>query len=237
MTGSTSVHPGADRFRVVPWRGRGEVVLIAPVPGAAPPGPEGVRHCVDALARRGVREVVTGALAPAEQPAFLAAGFDVREHLHLLAHDLRDLPVPSRPVRLRRGRRSDRPAVLDVDRLAFEEFWRLDDVGLTDALEATLASRFRIAGDRRPVGYAVTGRAGPRGYLQRLAVRPDHHGRGIAATLVADGLRWLRRHGCESAAVNTQHRNVTALAVYEHLGFRRQPEGLVVLSRTVGPPG
>ncbi len=236
MTGSTSVRLGTDRFRVVPWRGRGEVALVAPQPGAPVPGPDAVRRCVDALGRQGVREVVTGALARREQPAFLAAGFDVREHLLLLAHDLSTIPAPSRPARLRRGRRADRPGVLAVDRLAFDdEFWRLDEGGLTDALEATSTSRFRVFGEGGPVAYAVTGRAGPRGYLQRLAVRPDHQGRGIAATLVADGLGWLRRHGCDSAVVNTQEGNATALAVYEHLGFRRQPHGLAVLSLTLRP--
>jgi len=53
---------------------------------------------------------------------------------------------------------------------------------------------------------------------------------------VIDGLRWLRRHGVQRAVVNTQERNVRALAMYERLGFRRQPEGLSVLTRPTGAP-
>jgi ribosomal protein S18 acetylase RimI-like enzyme len=79
------------------------------------------------------------------------------------------------------------------------------------------------------VGYAVTGRAGRRGFLQRLAVQPDHQRGGLGRALVLDGLRWLRRWRAERAVVNTQLENDAALALYENLGFRREPSGLSVL--------
>ncbi len=88
-----------------------------------------------------------------------------------------------------------------------------------------------------PVGYLVTGRAGARGYLQRLAVDPAQQRLGIGTALVVDGLRWLRRHGVQRAVVNTQESNTGALAMYEHLGFRRQAVGLSVLARPTGLAG
>jgi ribosomal protein S18 acetylase RimI-like enzyme len=84
-------------------------------------------------------------------------------------------------------------------------------------------------------GYAITGRAGPRGYLQRLAVDPSVQRQGIGAALVADGLRWLRRWGAREVLVNTQVGNGPALALYEALGFRLQPDGLAVLRRDLEP--
>jgi ribosomal-protein-alanine N-acetyltransferase len=93
-------------------------------------------------------------------------------------------------------------------------------------------ARFRVSTVRsRVVGYAVTGRAGRRGYVQRLAVHPDHASRGIGAALVVDGLRWLQRHDAEQAVVNTQSSNERARRLYERLGFRLQPSGLVVLEK------
>ena len=86
-------------------------------------------------------------------------------------------------------------------------------------------------GGREIVGYAITGRAGPRGYLQRLAVDPLLQRRGIGAALVRDGLRWLRRWGAREVLVNTQVDNRAALALYEALGFRLQADGLAVLRR------
>jgi ribosomal protein S18 acetylase RimI-like enzyme len=231
MAPSDLIHIGADRFRVLPWQGDDGVAVVSPVPGGRPPAEDSVRDCLQLLAGRGVREVVTGALAQPELPGFLNAGFVVRERLHLLAHDLHELPpLPHRP-RLRRGRVADHPAVLAVDAAAFEDFWRLDDTSLADALEATASSRFRVATGSGLQGYLITGRAGTRGYLQRLAVSPAHQREGIGTALVVDGLRWLRRHGVHRAVVNTQETNAAALAMYEHLGFRREPDGLAVLAR------
>ncbi|MET0738955.1 MAG: GNAT family N-acetyltransferase, partial [Acidimicrobiales bacterium] len=79
------------------------------------------------------------------------------------------------------------------------------------------------------VGYAVAGRAASRGYIQRVAVHPDHDGHGLGRELVTDALHWLHRRGARRAVVNTQEGNVTALHLYEALGFRPEPVGLDVL--------
>jgi ribosomal protein S18 acetylase RimI-like enzyme len=194
-----------------------------------------VRHCCDLLATRGFGEVLTGALSPAEQRGFLDAGFTVRESLHLLAHDLDDLPAtPVAP--LRRARPGDRDAVLSVDGAAFPPFWRLDREGLTDALEATPSSRFRVVGVGAVEGYAIVGRASRRGYVQRLAVAPELQGGGLGRALLVDGLRWLRRWGVARAVVNTQVDNERARRLYESLGFRMAPSGLAVLGRALQVP-
>ena len=227
---------GAERVRAGTWRGREGIAYLAPVPGAPAPSPAFVDRCLARLADRGYVEVITGALAPPEQRGFLAAGFAVREHLVLLAHDLLVLPpAPSVDgVRLRRAWRRDRPAVLETDGAAFREFWRLDDAGLDEAVSATPSARFRVAtaGDRL-VGYAVTGRAGRQGYVQRLAVDPTAQRRGIGRLLVVDGLHWLDRRGAARAVVNTQPDNAPALELYRRLGFREQPAGLDVLARSL----
>jgi ribosomal protein S18 acetylase RimI-like enzyme len=185
--------------------------------------------------------VLTPALAELEQAPFTAAGFTVHERLHLLGHDLRRVPEPSAPgARLRRGRTRDVPDVLAVDGLAFDRFWRFDATGLADARTATPHARFRVATvGGRVVGYHVTGRAGTLGYLQRLAVHPANHGRGVGTALVGDSLDWCRRKGCASVLVNTQEANQRALALYEHLGFRPEPTGLAVLGLPLddGPAG
>lgn len=225
---------GAGRLRVGPWRGDDRVAYLAPVGDGPAPTPDAVRRAVAGLVGRGYQEAVTAALGPLEAQGFLLAGFEVHERLHLLSRDLTDLP-PAPAVPLRRGRRRDRAAVLEVDGRAFSPFWRLDDAGLDEALAATPASRFRVADDTDDVtgeaiaGYAITGRAGRRGFLQRLAVEPDCEGRGLGRALVLDGLAWLRRRGCDRVVVNTQEANARALTLYEQLGFRRQHAGLAVL--------
>jgi ribosomal protein S18 acetylase RimI-like enzyme len=234
VTSATTVmESGRERLRVGPWRGDPDTAYLNPVPGAPLPSADFVRRCLRTLTGQGYGRVVTGALSPSEQSSFRAAGFVVTEHLHLLSHDLRSIPEVEAPEGLlRRSARRDREQVLALDQLAFDPFWRLDDSGLDEALAATPHTRFRVAATPEGViGYAITGRAGRRGYLQRLAVHPDEQRRGLGTLLVADALRWLRRWRADRAMVNTQLANERALALYERVGFRREPSGLSVLAR------
>jgi ribosomal protein S18 acetylase RimI-like enzyme len=227
---------GGGRIRVGQWHGDQRVGYLAPVGEAPAPGVTDVRAACERLARSGFAEVVTAAVGPLESQGFLLAGFEVHERLHLLERDLVGLPAAP-PASLRRARRRDRPRVLAVDGAAFSDFWRLDDAGLDEALSATPTSRFRVAladgSDEGIGGYAIVGRAGRRGFLQRLAVEPAAQGAGLGRALVLDGLDWLRRRGAERVVVNTQEANDRALQLYERLGFRRQAGGLAVLKKAL----
>lgn len=221
-------------MRTGPWRGQLEIACLSPLPDGPPPSATFVHHCLDQLAARGFSRVVTTALSVPEQAGFLGAGFGVEEDLHLLVHDLQWLP-PAPPASLRRASQTDRPAVLEVDNRSFAPFWRIDDDGLTDAIAATPRTRFRVAsGETGVIAYAVSGRAGRRGFLQRLAVEPGHQREGLGRALALDALFWLRRWRVERAVVNTQLDNVAALSLYEGLGFRREQTCLSVLSRGIG---
>ncbi|HEU5150738.1 MAG TPA: GNAT family N-acetyltransferase [Iamia sp.] len=227
-------HP-ASVLRTVAWRGREDIALVTVRPGGPPPTAGEIAALVERSTRAGVRRLVTGALTDAEREPFAQAGFTVHDRLHLLRHDLVDLPVVDSPVRLRRARRIDVETALAVDARAFEPFWRLDRGGLDDALAATTSARFRVADDGGVVGYAVTGRSAARGYLQRLAVDPERWRRGVGAALVADGLRWLRRRHVRAAVVNTQVGNDGAYALYRRMGFVPEPRGLTVLTLPLTP--
>ena len=237
MSANRQLTRGDGRLRVATWRGDTSTAFLTPVRG--PVTTTVVERWLGDLARDGFRAVLTPALGAADQTPFLASGFTVHERLHLLTRDLEALPQPGEVAGLlRRSRRADRARLLEVDGSAFPDFWQLDDDALTDALAATPSSRLRVAdtGSARLAGYAITGRAGPRGYLQRLAVDPAEQRRGIGTALVVDGLRWLRRWGAREVLVNTQEHNAAALALYEVLGFRCQADGLAVLRRSVEAP-
>lgn len=231
---------GPDRFLVGPWHDDPTTAYVSVAPSTAVlTSRASVERCLEQLVASGYRRAVTAALRANDAHVFGTAGFTVRERLHVLRHDLRSLPELPGTVAttLRRSRRRDRAAVLDVDRAAFDPFWTLGPDGLDEALDATASVRFRVAdgdatsGRRRAlVGYAVCGRAADVGYLQRLAVHPSASRRGIGTALVVDALQWLRRRRARLVLVNTQESNLAALALYRHLGFRPEPEPLVVLS-------
>lgn len=186
-----------------------------------------------ALRAAGFERARTGALGHRDASALLAAGWKIAAHLHLLRHDLRHLP-PEHPrggPRLRRARQSDLAAATALDDSAFPLDWRLGQEGLAEALKATPRARFRLAAERaHPVAYAICGRSGREGYVQRLAVAPSAQRQGLGRALTLDGLRWLKRWRATSASVNTYVGNDAALRLYRSLGFVEIRPGLMVLT-------
>jgi GNAT superfamily N-acetyltransferase len=222
-------------LRVSPWPNDDLVTptaQLAPVVGEPLPSASALGELGRDLFHSGYGEAVTVALSPREQIPFLAAGFAVREELHLLVHHMGPLPRRGSP-RTRRVRGDDWAGILATDSEAFSPFWRLGRHGLLHAMSATPVRRLRVVGHSTRaddvVGYALTGRAGAVGYLQRLAVRPGAQRQGVGRALVLDGLHWLRRHRVERVLVNTQLTNARALDLYLGVGFVPETDRLAVL--------
>jgi ribosomal protein S18 acetylase RimI-like enzyme len=234
-SGAGVLASGSERLRSGTWRADEGVAYLAPVADAPIPSAPFVRRCLNELTGQGFSSVVTAALTPPEAHAFVTLGFVEHERLRLLTHDLRDLSAAPAAAP-RRVRAADWTGVLAVDAASFPPFWQLDRAGLDEAIAATSTARFRIVSTNHDevVGYAVTGRAGREGYVQRLAVRPDRQGQGLGRALALDGLHWLRRRRARRAIVNTQQGNEVALSFYRHLGFRPTPSDLVVFRRDLG---
>lgn len=216
------------RYRIGPWRGHADVAMVTTFADLALDQRD-VRELVERVRTTGARRIVTAALSPREARGFRQAGFEIDRELVLLRRRI-DGPIPAPEVRIRRWRRRSFGPILEVDRSAFDEFWGFDEVALHDAMSATPHRTLRVTRDQPLQGYALTGLAAQRGYLQRLAVKPEASGRGIGRALVTDSLRWMRWHGATEAFVNTQADNERALALYGRHGFRPEPEGLVIMT-------
>ncbi len=124
-------------------------------------------------------------------------------------------------------------SLLDVDRAAFDAFWRFDRHGLQEAIDATSATTtLTIAGpDADPIAYAVLGLGNAISYLQRLAVHPSWQGAGMGRSLVRAAVRTARAAGSRAMVLNTQQDNEAAIGLYESEGFLIEPSALAVLQR------
>lgn len=70
------------------------------------------------------------------------------------------------------------------------------------------------------IGSVMVGYEGHRGWLNYLAVLPDHQKRGYGRKLVEKAIDELRILGCSKANLQVRGRNISAVDFYKHLGFK-----------------
>lgn len=83
------------------------------------------------------------------------------------------------------------------------------------------------------VGSAMAGYDGHRGWVNYLAVRPDHRRRGVGRALMGEAERRLRTHGCPKVNVQVRGGDADAVAFYRSLGYRT--DDVVSLGRRLIP--
>jgi ribosomal protein S18 acetylase RimI-like enzyme len=227
------------------------VVHLALADQGIVPDPDELASWVDAIAARdSVRAIRTGALFAEAADRFAGAGFAVVDTLMLFRADLGDPAVSG--TKPRRGATvplwpRQHAAAAQIDRAAFGAEWSNSPADLAEIRRATSSHRARarrsLTSERRGVlwrpplvAFAITGAAGGHGYLQRLAVLPEHQRQGHGRALTVDSLTWMRRRRLGHAVVNTGVDNEPARALYESLGFRPLNDRLVVMQLDLAPP-
>jgi len=124
-------------------------------------------------------------------------------------------------------------ALLRIDRASFDEFWRFDEYGIREAIDATGKTRTLIIrdGNGDPLAFAIVGFGHAVSYLQRLAVHPDWQRQRMGRSLIRASARVARGAGSRALMLNTQTDNDVASALYASEGFETLPEPLAVLRR------
>jgi ribosomal protein S18 acetylase RimI-like enzyme len=224
--GGRSGHAGVRLRR---WPGDETVGHLVLVDHGSVPSSADIDLWIEQAARIGLRAVRTGAVFPRAAEVFADAGFATIDTLALLELDLRASRRPSIRLETKRLTRRHTDQAVAIDRRAFGARWANDAASLKAIRRATPAYRARQLGvDGQLVAFAISGVAGPTGYLQRLAVDPRHQRGGRGKSLVADTLCWMHDRHLANALVNTAISNVAALALYEQFGFHPRADRLTI---------
>lgn len=185
---------------------------------------EFLRRCAETLGDLGATGVHSPPLMHGSERMFRAAGFVPHLELALLERDLRTDVPPLEGVHV--STEHEREEAIDIDRRAFESDWRVGRLGLVDALDATADSTMislDVGG-----GFAIVGLSADIGYLQRIAVDPEHQGSGRGRTLVRGAMAWARNHGARTMLLNTQLDNERATQMYRSESFIVLPTRLTI---------
>jgi Acetyltransferases len=154
----------------------------------------------------------------------------------LYAYDKFDYKVPSqgnqqvtiRPVDIVH----DMPALLQLEEVCFEDFWRYDAPAFSDIKETH--PYFVVAElDGEVVGYQFNTLDNEYGYLVRIAVQPARGGQGIGTRLMAEAIHFFAQAHCARIMLNTQEENHRAHRLYERFGFIRLQQKGFVLRKTL----
>ncbi len=119
--------------------------------------------------------------------------------------------------------------IMEIDRHAFQGFWRMSLAGLTEAMSSTTRSVVLTVGDTETAGYAIVGAQWNVSYLQRIAVHPEHSGKNIGSDLVRAALAWARRTTAQTMVLNVREENVRARRLYSKEGFASTGTALRIL--------
>ena len=122
--------------------------------------------------------------------------------------------------------------VVAIDAAAFGDTWKAELPALLEALTSAPKSAILGVDDRATsslAGYAIVACSAETGYLQRIAVDPAFHRRGVARALTRAAHTWCKRRGARSVILNTKPDNDAALALYRSEGYTVLPERLELL--------
>ncbi len=128
----------------------------------------------------------------------------------------RSSQAESGPVSIRDLVYADLPAVISIERRSFASPWspgmfvlemsKDSTVGLVAETEAAIT------------GYVVLSKYDRAWHLMNVAVDPDRRRSGIATDLIGEALG--RTGGADAVTLEVRPSNRSAIALYEHLGFR-----------------
>ena len=210
---------------VIPWRNRFEIACVNELRAVRNAEPL-LRAAFEQCALHGDDLFLALDLETQRSPTrYERAGMQIMEDV--ITYEMatpRETPRASSLVHLKPVHAQDEravDAVCRLDRAAFPWLWRnsraeFDAYLCTPGVEVDL-----ILADGAPVAYiGITHFAGW-GHLDRIAVAPEHQGRGLGLDALRLAVDAMARRGARRIGLSTQQTNWRSQRLYERFGFRR----------------
>jgi ribosomal-protein-alanine N-acetyltransferase len=120
-----------------------------------------------------------------------------------------------RSMVVRSATEKDLDRVLEIDQLSFPTPWTYH------CFKITLKDIFFVIEEKEIMGYLVACLCdlGLKAEVLRIAVHPDHRGKGIAKELIETMLQLLSKENVESVELEVNSANRGAVKLYEKFGF------------------
>jgi ribosomal protein S18 acetylase RimI-like enzyme len=223
--GPLTLTSGWFRARARPWNDTVPDPMVRLERGGA----DFLRNVTTKLMGLGVSDLYSPALYPDASRVWRKASYGDHASLAVMERSLGIAPRPG-PREVRQCDEPDWDAVVEVDMLAFEGFWGMSRLGLSEAHETNRTTTLLTCheGDTL-VGYAVVGAQWGVTYLHRIAVRPSLGGNGYGASLLSAAIGWGTANNSRSMVLNVRSDNTRALKVYERAGFTMTGTNLLIL--------
>lgn len=111
----------------------------------------------------------------------------------------------------------DAIGIAEMEAKIFPDPW--DERSVTDLITTEGAMCFTAREGARVIAYVIGRLIAPEGEIYRVAVRPEHRGRGIAYRLLDYAVKTSRGKGLESLFLEVRSKNIPAIKLYKAYGF------------------
>ncbi|MFX1598853.1 MAG: GNAT family N-acetyltransferase [Promethearchaeota archaeon] len=178
-------------------------------------------YIMDALRKRGCREIRTSFIAEESLGFFLKHGFKIRETV--FSYEKTDFATPvkgNQSLVIRPFRPDDVEVLLELEHKCFEPFWHTSREEFISWTRIPEASFFVGIMNDAIVAYNFNVIVSETGHYGRIAVHPDYRRQGVGTRMTVNAIEWFEKKGAKKILLNTQVSNIEARRMYEKLGFR-----------------
>lgn len=224
--GSITLSAGWFRARARPWNDETPNPMVRLERGGA----DFLSSVTNHLIGMDSTHVYSPALYPDATRVWRRATYGTHARLGVMERSLLSPPTRVTDYEVEIQDPPDWEAVLAIDEEAFTGFWRMSRLGLSEAYDTNRRTAlFTTNAGGELIGYAIVGTHWGITYLHRIAVHPDHGGRGFGGALIDAAIAWGRKTGARTIVLNVRDENVRARLAYERAGFAGTGMSLEVL--------